>query len=223
MPFLERVICKETRLLIAKGITMKACKSCKQDKPLTEYYSGKGYRGGKNPNCKECMKLNVNKENQNAAAKRYRDRYPERRLERDKKYRLENAQKVKAARNQYLEKKYSSDPTYRLQTILRQQIVDYIKHRKGERTAQLLGYTAQDFINHHGEGLANQHIDHKIPKSWFKDDAPVSVVWHIDNLQWLSQESNNSKYNKYADRVPESYLQIALPHILEFRLPYLNA
>lgn len=194
---------------------MKICKSCGQDKPLTEYYSGKGYRGGKNPNCKECMKLRVNKENQNAAAKRYRDRYPERRLERDRKYRLENVQKVKAARNEYLEKRYNNDPIYRLQSILRQQIVDYIKYKKGERTAQLLGYTAQDFVDKHGEGLVGQHVDHKIPKSWFKEDAPINIVWHLDNLQWLSQEDNSTKHNKYADQVPESFLQQVLPHIKE--------
>jgi hypothetical protein len=111
--------------------------------------------------------------------------------------------------------RYRTDPIYRLQTILRQQIVDYIRHKKSERTAQLLGYTAEDFINRYGEGNANQQIDHKIPKSWFKDDAPISLVWHLDNLQWLSLEENCTKNNNYMTPVSEEYLQLALPFIKE--------
>lgn len=194
---------------------MRTCKTCKQDKPLTEYFSGKGYRGGKNPNCKVCMKDKVNKQNQNAAAKRYRDRYPEKRLERNRRYREENPEKMRKINTDYGNMRYRTDSVYRLQAILRQQIVDYIKYKKNERTAQLLGYTAQDFINRYGEGSIGQHIDHKIPKSWFEEDAPINVVWHLDNLQWLDGVENDSKGNRYAHSVPESYLQQALPYIRE--------
>lgn len=194
---------------------MKTCKTCKQDKPLTEYYSGKGYRGGKNPNCKVCMKVVVNKKTQNAASKRYRDRYPEKRLERDRRYREENPEKMRKINTDYGNMRYRTDSVYRLQAILRQQIVDYIKYKKNERTAQLLGYTAQDFINRYGEGSIGQHIDHKIPKSWFKEDAPINVVWHLDNLQWLDGVENDSKGNRYAHSVPESFLEQALPYIKE--------
>ena len=192
---------------------MRVCKTCKQEKPLEDYYSGKGYRGGKNPNCKMCLKAEVGKEVQNAASKRYRDRYPEKRLERDRRYRAENSEKVKAARNEYLNQRYECDPIYRLHTILRQQIVDYIKYTKNERTAELLGYTAEDFIARYGEGNVTDHLDHKIPKSWFKDDAPISVVWHIDNLHWLAAHDNSSKNNRYMHPVNEEYLSIALPYI----------
>ena len=77
-----------------------------------------------------CQKAEVSKEVQNAASKRYRDRYPEKRLERDRRYRAENSEKVKAARNEYLNQRYECDPIYRLHTILRQQIVDYIKSKR---------------------------------------------------------------------------------------------
>lgn len=201
---------------------MKQCKTCGELKPLDEYSDSKRNAGGKRPNCKVCAKLAVNKEAQNAASKRYRDRYPEKRLERDKKYRAENSGKLKAARNNYLDKRYKTDPVYRLQTILRQQIVDYIKYKKNERTVDLLGYTAEDFINRYGKGEVNDHIDHKIPKSWFKEDAPISVVWHMDNLHWLPIKENSSKGNRYMTPVSEKYLQIAMPHILESYLPYLT-
>ncbi len=194
---------------------MRICKTCKQNKPLEDYYSGKGYVGGRNPNCKVCIKASKNKDTQNAASKRYRDRSPERRLERDRKYRAENTKVIRAKRNVYLAERYKTDPVYRLQTILRQQIVDYIKYKKNDRTAQLLGYTAQDFINRYGEGLVGQHIDHKIPKSWFKEDAPINIVWHLENLQWLGGIENDSKGNRYAHQVTEDYLQIALPYIQE--------
>lgn len=194
---------------------MKTCKTCNQAKPLEDYYSGKGYRGGKQPNCKACMKINVNKQVQNAASKRYRDRHPEKRLDRDRRYRRDNAHNMKISRNVYLNQRYQNDPVYRLQAILRQQIVDYLKYSKNERTANLIGYTAQDFINRYGEGLVGQHIDHKIPKSWFKDDAPINIVWHLDNLQWLDGTENDSKGNRYAHQVTEDYLQIAMPYIQE--------
>lgn len=194
---------------------MKTCKTCKQDKPLTEYYKGKGYRGGRNPNCKVCMKVVVNKETRKAASKRYRDNHPGKRLEQARKYREENREKMRKIVTDYGNMRYRTDSIYRLQTILRQQIVDYIKYKKNERTAQLLGYTAQDFINRYGEGLTGQHIDHKIPKSWFKEDAPINVVWHLDNLQWLDGVENDSKGNRYAHTVSESYLHQALPYVKE--------
>lgn len=200
---------------------MKQCKTCGELKTLDEYSNSKRNAGGKRPNCKTCTKLSVNKKAQNAASKRYRDRHPEKRLERNRIYREKYPEKMKALRNRRLNERYREDPIYRLQTILRQQIVDYIKYKKNERTAQLLGYTAQDFINRYGEGSTGQHIDHKIPKSWFKEDAPINVVWHLDNLQWLDGVENDLKGNRYADPISESYLQIALPHIKESFKDYL--
>lgn len=194
---------------------MKTCKTCMQDKPLTEYYSGKGNKGGKNPNCKVCMKAVVNKEAQKAASKRYRDRYPEKRLEQGRRYRKENPEKMRKIVTDYGNMRYRTDPTYRLQTILRQQIIEYIKYKKNERTAQLLGYTAQDFINRYGEGSIGQHIDHRIPKSWFKEDAPIHIVWHLDNLQWLDDAENSSKGNRFMHGVEGRYLTVALPHLKE--------
>jgi len=201
---------------------MKVCKTCKQDKPLEEYYSGKSNKGGKNPNCKACVKVKVSREVQNVASKRYRDRHPEKRLERDRKYRAENPEKIKTMRNDYLNERYKTDPIYRLQTILRQQIIDYIRYKKSERTAQLLGYTAEDFLSCHGEGTPNDHIDHKIPRSWFREDTPVNIVWHLDNLHWLDGIENDSKGNRYMHVVSETYLKIALPHIKEEFLSFVK-
>jgi hypothetical protein len=201
---------------------MKQCKMCGELKPLSEYFNSKRNAGGKKPNCKTCTKATVNKENQNAASKRYRDRFPKKRLERDKKYRVENPEKMKSMRNDYLKERYKADPIYRLQTILRQQIVDYIKYKKNERTAQLLGYTAEDFIARHGEGSLSDHIDHKIPKSWFKEDAPIHIVWHLDNLQWLDGTENDSKGNRFMHNVGDEYLTQTLPHIKEEYIPFVK-
>lgn len=207
------VIFNNTRLFIGKIIIMKVCKTCKQDKPLEDYYSGKGYVGGKNPNCKVCMKASKNKDVQNAASKRYRDRHPEKRLEQNRKYRAENPEKVRKVNTDYSNMKYRTDAVYRLQTILRQQIVDYIKYKKNERIAQLLGYTAEDFITRHGEGSLSDHIDHKIPKSWFVENAPINLIWHLDNLQWLNGVENDSKGNRYMHPVPSEFISLALPYI----------
>lgn len=203
------------RLFIRKIDIMKVCKTCGQGKPLEEYYSGKGYVGGKNPNCKACMKASKNKDVQNAASKRYRDRHPEKRLEQGRKYRAENPEKMRKMHTDYSNTLYRTNPVYRLQTILRQQIVDYIKYKKNERTSYLVGYTAEDFIARYGEGSVNDHLDHKIPKSWFKDNTPIQIVWHMDNLQWLSAEENSAKRNYHMTPVEANYLQLALPFIKE--------
>lgn len=194
---------------------MKQCKTCGELKSLGEYFNSKNNAGGKVPHCKPCMRNKENKEIRNACSKRYRDRYPEKRLERDKKYRAENSEKIKAMRNIYLERRYKTDPIYKLQTILRQQIVDYIKHDKSKRTAELLGYTAEEFILRHGEGNIGDHIDHRIPKSWFTDNTPINIIWHLDNLQWLDSAENESKGNRYMHQVPDNYLQQILPYIKE--------
>ena len=194
---------------------MKQCKTCGELKSLDEYFNSKNNAGGKVPHCKPCMQKKVNKEAVNACSKRYRDNHPEKRLERNRRYRKENPEKMRKIATDYGNARYRTDPIYRLQTILRQQVVDYIKYRKSERTAQLLGYTAEEFLARYGEGSVGDHLDHKIPKSWFKDDAPVSLVWHIENLHWLPGIDNSSKYNNYMHPVSESYLQQALPYIKE--------
>ena len=201
---------------------MKQCKTCKTDKELDQFSNSKRNAGGKLPNCKLCCKLKVNKEATNAASKRYRDNNPSKRYERDKKYRKENVDKVKIKRRLYLNERYKTDPTYRIQAILRQQVVDYIKYKKSERTSQLLGYTAEDFINIYGIGGSHEQLDHRIPQSWFKLNTPVHIVWDLNNLQWIDTEENQIKGNRFAHPVSEKYLQIVMPYILESYLPYLT-
>lgn len=201
---------------------MKQCKTCTEFKPLEQFSNGKNNAGGKVPHCKTCVKANLNKQGQNIRSKRYRDKHPEKRLELNRRYREQNPEKMRKIHTDYGKKRYSTDPVYRLQTILRQQIVDYIKYKKNERTAELLGYTAEDFINRYGTGQVNDHVDHKIPKSWFKENTPINIVWHMDNLHWLPIKENFSKGNRYMTPVSEKYLQIAMPHILESYLPYLT-
>ena len=201
---------------------MKQCKTCGELKSLDQYSNSKKNAGGKRPHCKSCAKTLVNKDSTKAASKRYRDRYPEKRLEQNRKYREQNPEKMRKINTNYSNMRYRTDSVYRLQTILRQQIVDYIKYKKSERTSQLLGYTAEDFIARYGEGGPNQHIDHKIPKSWFRDDTPINIVWSLDNLQWLTVEENCSKHNNHMTPVTEDYLQTALQYIREEYVDKLN-
>jgi hypothetical protein len=45
--------------LISMGKAMKTCISCKQDKPLSDYYRHKGMADGHLNKCKECQKRNT--------------------------------------------------------------------------------------------------------------------------------------------------------------------
>lgn len=80
---------------------------------------------------------------------------------------------------------------------------------KFDRTEKLLGYSHLDLKNHL-ELLFNSEmswknygkkwqIDHIIPVSLFRDDAPVSIVNSLENLRPLDSKLNNIKKDKIDD------------------------
>lgn len=191
----------------------KQCKTCGETKNTSEFFKGKGNVGGLVPNCKDCMKSKINKKATNKASKKYRDNNLEKRSEYNKSYFRKNKESRMKHHLVYLKDRYKNDPIYRMQSILRQQIVDYLKYKKNDRTSQLLGYTIEDFISTHGVGGENKQLDHKIPQSWFKPDTPIHIVWDLDNLQWLDAMDNLAKSNRFAHPVSERYLQLIIPYI----------
>lgn len=206
---------------------MKQCCTCKQLKPPTEFYKSSSSNDGIQRQCKLCKK---------------KFEKPDLIVERSKRYRKNNTDKCKAIEKAWRKKnpnysieyyhthkepwlkrtadyrrtKYQNDPSYRIQQVLSTQIWYYLSGKgKENRTVNLLGYTIEDFIRVCGVGEENQQIDHKIPITWFIDNTPIHIMWHLDNLQWLDSKQNKRKGNRYADPVLDSYLQIALPHIKE--------
>lgn len=82
-----------------------------------------------------------------------------------------------------------------------------------------LTYTKEEFLAKFPEIGVSMHLDHKIPISWFKPETPISVIFHLDNLQLLSEEDNLKKNNLYHHPVTEEFLLLCRPFIRE---EYLN-
>lgn len=110
------------------------------------------------------------------------------------------------------DKKAMLNPMHRLSNNLRGGMHHALKGKKGFRKWEdLVGYTLQDLINHLtpllGEGMTWEnygkwHIDHKIPKSWFRyesaDDPKFKECWALSNLQPLWAKDNVRKHNSFS-------------------------
>lgn len=210
---------------------MKKCCTCKVVKDFTEFYKQKNQKDGHGRQCKRCKKESVNVEKRKERLKRFRVNNPEKSKEssegwreRNKDYHKDYYQKNKKDllekqrdyNREYKNKKYQTDEVFRTLCKIRVQVGTYLKGKtKNKQTQDLLGYSVKDFLNVHGPGAVNQDLDHKIPMSWFKHTAPPSIVWHLDNLQWLHLSENRIKSNHHMTPVNESYLKKALPFIKE--------
>ena len=52
------------------------------------------------------------------------------------------------------------------------------------------------------------HIDHKVPREWFKITTEKELINHIDNLQVIDSDYNLTKSNHWSDEVSESYYEL---------------
>ena len=206
---------------------MKQCCTCKISKSLDNFYKSKFSLDGKQRQCKACRKLSDKPELSKVRSKRYRDTHLEIVKAKSKAWRdanpnysieyyYDNKEEWLKRTARYSAAKYEKDPLYRIQRILSSQVWYFLAGKaKSQRTMKLIGYTLQDFVNKLGERKPGFDIDHKIPVTWFTEEAPLSLIWHLDNLQWMEAKQNKAKGNRHMHPVPESYLQQALPYIRE--------
>jgi hypothetical protein len=111
--------------------------------------------------------------------------------------------------------KYHNDPVYRTKKIIGNQIRQFLKGHKNKKTELLLGYTYLNFIEKIGIPKKDEHIDHKIPITWFKDNTPVNIVWNLYNLQIVNKTYNKTKLNTFNDIVDLDYLNKIKDYIKE--------
>jgi hypothetical protein len=87
---------------------------------------------------------------------------------------------------------------------------------KDKKTYDMLGYTSDDLRKHLGEkAYLSDHVDHKIPVSWFCYETPANIVCGLDNLSWLSEQENLKKNNWYANSVSFTYWNTAKDFIID--------
>jgi hypothetical protein len=218
----------------------KKCSKCGDNKEITEFSKDKSRKDGYANYCKLCKgsldkkiydgidKQVIKSKNKNLYIKNKdikkkqniiyyhnnKEKYLIKLREYNKIYSLNNKEK----RNIYQRVRRTK---IKYQTRWRNLLLDTLKRlgkTKESSTQELLNYSALDLKNHLdnlGMDWNNDHIDHKIPVTWFKPETPPYIVNDLRNLQPLNENDNKSKGNLYMHPVSIDFLELVKPHILE--------
>jgi hypothetical protein len=216
---------------------LKNCCECKILYSLEQFSKNKNIKDGYNNRCKSCCSLRNKKryelKKNSIKAKCNQYYYDNKEIikgkqinkpnsyQKNKEWHLTYREKHKSKYIQYIKEyqknnqplKYSTDPIYRTKKIIGNQIRKFLKGEKNKKTEILLGYTYQEFIKNVGSPQFGEHIDHKIPQSWFLNNTPINIIWNLCNLHIVSQHYNQSKQNRFYDMVNPVYLNEAKNYI----------
>lgn len=198
-------------------LSTKKCYDCKLTKPVAEFSRHKNEIGGFKNQCKICCAkrrakyYHANKIKEQEKSKRYKKERSAELSEKTKKYRKANPEKVKRwKRVAYC--KTMENPASHLHQTIGTKINKMIQESRNSRTVkELLGYSFDELVQHlesrfqpgmTWENYGKEwHIDHIIPKSWFKfkgaDDEEFRKCWALANLQPLWAVENLQKGNRY--------------------------
>lgn len=112
----------------------------------------------------------------------------------------------KERRNKNSKERYNTDPEYRFTCS----IMGHIRGVEKRDEFRKEWDEVKDLYDMYG---IQYHIDHRIPKNWFKSSTPKGIVNDIRNLQVIDATYNVSKKDRWADPVCLEYLEIAKPYI----------
>ena len=166
---------------------VKTCSKCGVEKDCSDFSKDNTKKNGLQNYCKSCMKIyRQDPKNRNRILKQMR--------EYEKEYRQREDVKLKR----------------RIINMLHSSL-RYLEIKKTDRTHKMLGYSADELVEHLSalnENWQEYQIDHKIPITWFKKETPIHIINDLRNLQLLTEEENKAKGSRYADEVPEEYKKI---------------
>lgn len=161
-------------------------------------------------------------EKQNEIAKKnYHKKYRDTRLEYQKKYseknksnireyqkswRKKNIENIRQYKNQYYKIRRKTDSDFKFYSTVMKHI------RTITKRDEFIEVWDDVRMIYDMYGI-KYNIDHLIPRTWFKTTTSKSIINHIDNLQVIDAHYNITKLNRWADPVPQEYLEIAKPHI----------
>ena len=218
---------------------MKICCECNIEKNLDQFSKNKNIEGGFNNRCKICCSVRnkkryeLKKEDIKVKCNQYYYNNKEtiknkqtgklNSYQKNKEWHIEYREKNKEKYLQYIKEyqkihqpiKYATDPIYKTKKLIGNQIRNFLKGNKNKKTEILLGYSYQEFIEKIGIPKKDEHIDHKIPMTWFEDNTPVNIIWNLHNLQIVGRKYNQTKLNLFHDNVPQGYLNEAKKYIKE--------
>ena len=183
----------------------KVCSKCKQTKSITEYGKDKTKNDGLNTWCKVCV-CNYYQNNKSQH------------LDRSKRWKNENSDKWKSYMKQYhIENKIQNPHIYKWRDLLWGSI-KRLGGNKESSTHNLLKYSPQELKEHldkHGMNWETDHIDHKIPITWFIETTPPYIANDLRNLQPLNDIENKSKRNNYSHPIDKEYYNLVIKYIKE--------
>lgn len=161
-----------------------------------------------------------NKEKIKDSSKDYRQKNKEKIKQHSQEYYQNNKKKIIESGNRYRNKRYKEDITFRIGRCVSSALNRYLRDnnlsKDGRHWESLVGYTSED-LKRHLESLFQSgmtwerllkgdiHIDHIIPKSFFRynstDDVEFKYCWSLNNLQPLWAKDNLRKSNKLTSSV----------------------
>lgn len=186
---------------------MRDCGDCGQTKPLTEFSrAGKGKRHSE---CRECV---------NNYNKLYHQKNKSAILERKKRDRTENPEKMAKRNCKYRKKLRATNENFRIGERIRRAFQElFLGKRKESKYLPLLGCDVKEWRSHiedrfhdgmtwENYGFRGWHVDHILPRSNF-DQTSLSdqkICWHYTNTQPLWAKDNFAKGADKVGRPPSS-------------------
>lgn len=201
--------------------------SCKQEKSTSLFGKDKSKKDGLSSWCKECHKKqsknyllsnpNCHKQyhmdNPNYSITYYQNTKEKRKLY-NKNWKKENP----LYHNNYNKNHRNQNPhLYSWRQLLYRTLYSLDKS-KDSTSYELLKYSPIDLKEHldkQGMDWKTDHIDHKIPVTWFVETTPPYIVNDLRNLQPLNELENKSKRNLYSHSICKEYYDLILEYIKE--------
>ena len=200
----------------------KMCSCCKIEKLIIEFCKNSRTPDGFHYRCRTCNSISSKKsksrpeykEKEKQYNKEYHTQYysnPENREKVKKRVKNyisipENKKRAIKRQNEYCKNKRKNDPSF---TFYRM-IIGHVRKVEKRKEFKDRWDDIKDIYDMYG---IDYHIDHLIPKFWFKTTTPKNIINHLDNLQVIDAKYNLCKQNLWADKVSNDYLKIALPYI----------
>jgi len=192
----------------------KTCSKCQKNPPYNSY-SRQCLECKKQYNYKWRKKTGITKSDKKRALNYYHSN-KDRIIEYSKKYIQEHHEKVKKyQKNSYEKRKWN-----RIYSLIHNTLKSKGLN-KVTKSSILLGYTAKELkehLNKQSEDWNNKHIDHKIPISWFKDNTPLSIICHLENLHLVDKKYNLEKQDKWCNIPNKEYLELAKPYLIGYEI-----
>jgi hypothetical protein len=199
----------------------KKCSKCETVQPVTNFKKRKSKSGAPawRGECRDCA---------NAYNATYLREYRKKNKEKIRKYDSNRPQSYFYEAHKrfkennpdyytnYMRNRTQADPQFRTERVFSRAMQKSLKglgsSKNGKKWELCVGYTAQELMSHLESKFTKEmtwdnygsywHIDHIIPKSWFKyesvEDEAFKKCWSLDNLQPLRAIENISKGNRYA-------------------------